>query len=260
MPRPIISTHSDSTALRLFPAGGITSSQDWLELAETARAFADANVYLTAHSTVELRNITQLDQAVERLSATSLHTSSCRVVASPLNARARQLAHSIGTAVPDSAAENLVVGVDAGDGTIESQGLDVCVYLAESSSEVRVSTAEQELSTTITEAPQAVAQLLHKLGSNNDAELFDATLPTTELPIGWLAEHMPEGRVELGVGLYQGVMHADIAELVGRMEVPVTITPWKGLIFHDLAEADAEVVVRVLAPRGLIFDVNSPFL
>lgn len=85
-------------------------------------------------------------------------------------------------------------------------------------------------------------------------------MPTTELPIGWLAEHMPEGRVELGVGLYQGVMHADIAELVGRMEVPVTITPWKGLIFHDLAEADAEVVVRVLAPRGLIFDVNSPFL
>ena len=66
--------------------------------------------------------------------------------------------------------------------------------------------------------------------------------------------------MELGVGLFEGVMSADIAELVGRMEVPVTITPWKGLIFHDLAEGDADVVVRVLAPRGLIFDVNSPFL
>src|SRR5699024_2302369 len=93
-----------------------------------------------------------------------------------------------------------------------------------------------------------------------DAVLSDATLPTTPLPICWLADHMPQGRVGLGVGLFEVVKSADIAGVVGRMEVPVSITQGKGLILHDLAEGDADVVVRVLAPRRLIFDVNSPFL
>lgn len=260
MPRPIITSQLDSTVLRLFPAGGTTTPKDWLELAESARRYADANIYLSAHSAVELRNLKDSATAAQRLSATSLHTSSCRVVASPLSAQARGLAQTIGSKVRESAAESLLIGVDGGEGSIACQQLDVCVQVAEDSPEVQISTSQEVIRTTVEQAPDAVSEIAQGIEVAHDAVLSDATLPTTPLPIGWLADHMPEGRVELGVGLFEGVMSADIAELVGRMEVPVTITPWKGLIFHDLAEGDADVVVRVLAPRGLIFDVNSPFL
>ena len=99
MPRPIITSQLDSTVLRLFPAGGTTTPKDWLELAESARRYADANIYLSAHSAVELRNLKDSATAAQRLSATSLHTSSCRVVASPLSAQARGLAQTIGSKV-----------------------------------------------------------------------------------------------------------------------------------------------------------------
>ncbi|MDY5840914.1 MAG: precorrin-3B synthase, partial [Corynebacterium camporealensis] len=77
---------------------------------------------------------------------------------------------------------------------------------------------------------------------------------------GWLADHLPAGRVDLGAGLHRGILPADFAELIGRLEVDITVTPWQGVIFHDIADGDADVVLRVLAPRGFIFDVNSPLL
>jgi len=54
MPRPILSTQSDSTVLSLFPAGGITRSQDWLDIADASRELADSSIYLTSHSSLEL--------------------------------------------------------------------------------------------------------------------------------------------------------------------------------------------------------------
>ncbi|MDO5031601.1 hypothetical protein [Corynebacterium sp.] len=80
------------------------------------------------------------------------------------------------------------------------------------------------------------------------------------MPIGWLADRTTAGRVDLGAGLHRGLLPAEYAELIAHLEVPISITPWRGLIFHDLAEGDAEVVLRVLAPRGFIFDINSPLL
>lgn len=257
MPQPIISSAADSTTLKLFPAGGVTTSQDWLEIADAAREFADSNVYLAAHSSMELHGITDDQGAIQRLEGTSLHTSACRVVASPLDSRARELARVIGQAVPESTTDKLLVGVDAGDGAIAGQNPHVCVHVDSSSSQVRVNTADSEILTTVTEAPQEVAKLLQAFDVSS---LEDKQPQTSALPIGWLADHMPEGRVELGVGVYQGIVSADIAELLGRMEVPVSITPWRSLVIHDLAEGDADVVVRVLAPRGLIFDASSPFL
>ena len=188
------------------------------------------------------------------------------MVASPLNARARDLACLIGESIPETTANQLLVGVDSGDGIIANEHPDVCVTFVENSTEVRVHALGMDVRTSIAEAPHTVAEILQGFDEDkiakavlDDTPSAGAALPNNQLPIGWLADHMPKGRVELGVGLFEGVMSADIAELLGRMEVPVTITPWKGLILHDLSEGDADVVVRVLAPRGLIFDVNSPF-
>ena len=79
-------------------------------------------------------------------------------------------------------------------------------------------------------------------------------------PIGWLDEHLPAGIVDLGAGVHKGAIPAEFAQLIGQLEVDITVTPWGGLVFHNIAEGDAEVVLRVLAPRGFIFDINSPLL
>src|SRR5690625_7760618 len=131
MPRPVITAQLDSPVLGRVPAGGATAPQDWLELAESARSYADANIYLSAHSAVELRNLKDSENAAKRLSATSLHTSSCRVVASPLSKQARHLAQAIGSKVPESAAECLIIVVDGGVGYIACQQLAFCEMVAD---------------------------------------------------------------------------------------------------------------------------------
>ena len=38
------------------------------------------------------------------------------------------------------------------------------------------------------------------------------------------------------------------------------ITPWRSVLVCDLDEGVADVALRVLAPLGLVFDENSPWL
>jgi precorrin-3B synthase len=57
-----------------------------------------------------------------------------------------------------------------------------------------------------------------------------------------------------------GALPARTAEFVAAVEHPILITPWRSLVLADMDEWTAEQVVRVLAPMGLIFDANSPWL
>ncbi|HEX9832482.1 MAG TPA: precorrin-3B synthase, partial [Mycobacterium sp.] len=41
---------------------------------------------------------------------------------------------------------------------------------------------------------------------------------------------------------------------------PMVITPWRSVLIFDLDEEVADVALRVLAPMGLVFDENSPWL
>ncbi|MGK8522768.1 precorrin-3B synthase [Nocardia asteroides] len=77
-------------------------------------------------------------------------------------------------------------------------------------------------------------------------------------PIGWLEQD--NGSVALGAGVRLGSLPARTAEFLAAVERPVYLTPWRGLVVTDLAEWAAEQVVRVLAPMGLIFDADSPWL
>lgn len=76
--------------------------------------------------------------------------------------------------------------------------------------------------------------------------------------IGWIEQ--TDGLVSLGAGLRFGVLPAQMARIVAVTEVPVHVTPWYSLVFHDFDEAVAEQVVRVLAPNGFEFDERSPWL
>ncbi|MET9216993.1 MULTISPECIES: precorrin-3B synthase [unclassified Nocardia] len=79
-----------------------------------------------------------------------------------------------------------------------------------------------------------------------------------DLPIGWLDQD--DGLVSLGAGVPLGTLPARTAEFLAAVERPVFVTPWRSLVITDLDEGPAETVVRVLAPMGLIFDAQSPWL
>ncbi|WP_084523369.1 precorrin-3B synthase [Nocardia inohanensis] len=85
-----------------------------------------------------------------------------------------------------------------------------------------------------------------------------ALVARQDIPIGWLTQ--TDDRVTLGAGVRLGSLPARTAEFIAAIERPIYLTPWRSLLITDLDEWTAEQVVRVLAPMGLIFDANSPWL
>lgn len=77
-------------------------------------------------------------------------------------------------------------------------------------------------------------------------------------PIGWITQC--DDRVALGAAVPLGVLTARQAQFVAAVEKPVVITPWRSLVVCDLDEGEADTALRVLAPLGLVFDEDSPWL
>ncbi|MGA9872808.1 MAG: precorrin-3B synthase [Rhodococcus sp. (in: high G+C Gram-positive bacteria)] len=87
-----------------------------------------------------------------------------------------------------------------------------------------------------------------------DAGVQDSAAP----PVGWLPQR--DGRVALGGALALGILDARLAEFLAAVDKPLVVTPWRSLVICDLDDDVADTVLRVLAPMGLIFDENSPWL
>ncbi|MFE6860844.1 precorrin-3B synthase [Nocardia sp. NPDC057668] len=111
----------------------------------------------------------------------------------------------------------------------------------------------------IEDGPRRLADrlLLAHPGLDTTATRVETTAPQ-DIPIGWLTQG--DDLVTLGAGVRLGSLEARVAEFVAAIERPIYLTPWRSLIITDLEEWAAEQVVRVLAPLGLIFDANSPWL
>lgn len=88
-----------------------------------------------------------------------------------------------------------------------------------------------------------------------------AVFPSARPPIGWITQtHGAADRVALGAAVPFGVLTARQARFVAAIGAPVVVTPWRSLLVCDLEEDIADTALRVLAPLGLIFDRNSPWL
>lgn len=254
------------STLRLFPAGGATESADWLALSHAARTHADGNVYLAAHGAIELHGVHSPEDAADALDDAPLLSAPTPILASPLSTHARQLARTL--ASQWSAAESALpfrIGIDAGDGDILAQHPDIALLLGDTGAQLHIHGQAQSADLSDDAAVEALREAIdeesEKTDSDNAEEAANGESAAVQNPpIGWLADHLPAGRVDLGAGLHRGILPADFAELIGRLKVDITVTPWQGVIFHDIADGDADVVLRVLAPRGFIFDVNSPLL
>jgi precorrin-3B synthase len=95
------------------------------------------------------------------------------------------------------------------------------------------------------------------------AEMGGAQFPAvTRAPVGWINQDHPgqKGRVTLGAAVPLGVLPARVGRYLAAIDTPLVITPWRSVLVCDLDEAVADTALRVLAPLGLVFDENSPWL
>lgn len=266
--------HPESgTSLRLHVVGGFTSPNDWIHLGYCAAHWADGSVYISPNSAIELRGITDKAQLAAELDKLELQSFHIPVLASPLSAAAKQAARQLTTHLntEQPGLKSLAITTDADDlpasaAQVSMQLLDDATLNITQSPATNSPTAGLSLADAATHlqrlgALRTEARSTEAKGTEAKATgAAGAELAAEPGPIGWLDEHQAEGVVNLGAGVYQGAIPAQFAQLIGQLEVAITVTPWGGLVFHDIAEGDAEVVLRVLAPRGFIFDINSPLL
>ncbi|MEI7715805.1 MAG: precorrin-3B synthase [Mycobacterium sp.] len=97
------------------------------------------------------------------------------------------------------------------------------------------------------------------------AELRGAEFPgspafpaVTRAPVGWFTQD--DGRVALGAAVPLGVLSSRTADYLAAIDAPLVITPWRSVLVCDLDDAVADAALQVLAPLGLVFDENSPWL
>ncbi|MDL9935921.1 precorrin-3B synthase [Gordonia sp. ABSL1-1] len=83
-------------------------------------------------------------------------------------------------------------------------------------------------------------------------------VPDANPIVGWFDQD--DGRVLLGGVIELARLPARLAEFLAAVDAPIVITPDREILICDLTEGVAETVVRVLAPLGLIFDANSPWV
>ena len=76
--------------------------------------------------------------------------------------------------------------------------------------------------------------------------------------VGWI--DTADGLVSLLAVVPDGVVPARLAEFLGAVERPSTVSADRVIGLHELTEPMAEQVVRVLAPMGMIFDAESPWV
>ncbi|MDY3128334.1 MAG: hypothetical protein SOW59_09490, partial [Corynebacterium sp.] len=98
-------------SVRFSSAGGYTTAQDWLTLATLARDCGDGNVYLSAMSTIELRNVSDVAEVHQKLETTGLRTNKCQVLAHPLSLPARTFAANLAVELPAEISASHVINV-----------------------------------------------------------------------------------------------------------------------------------------------------
>lgn len=256
--------HPESgTCLRLHVVGGFTSPNDWIHLGYCAAHWADGSVYIRPNSAIELRGVTDKAQLAAELDKLELQSFHIPVLASPLSAAAKQAARELATHLNTEQPGLESLAITTTDDDLPASATQVSMRLLDDATLDIIQSPATNSPTAGLSLADAAAHL-QRLGAQSTETkgtgASGAELNAEPGPIGWLDEHQADGVVDLGAGVHQGAIPAQFAQLIGQLEVAITVTPWGGLVFHDIAEGDAEVVLRVLAPRGFIFDINSPLL
>ncbi|MCM6775445.1 precorrin-3B synthase [Nocardia sp. CDC159] len=289
---------ADGPLARIRLPGGLLRPDQLRALAEAARELGDGAIELTSRGNVQLRRMRDADALAARLAAADLlpsptHERVRNIVASPLSGRVggrtdvQQLVPLLDAqlrAAPRLAElpGRVLFTLDDGRGDVSGLGGDLGIHATDAEayalllggrdSGIRLGRAEvlpvlvaaahvfQDLRGDhwrLHEIPHGAARIVAALGLAPTAEPVE--LPVRhDIPVGWFTQ--ADDRVALGAGVPLGSLPARTAEFLTAVDRPILITPWRSLIVPDLDEWAAEQVVRVLAPMGLIFDAESPWL
>jgi precorrin-3B synthase len=282
---------ADGALARIRLPGGMISAAQLAALAQASAAFGLATLELTARGNVQIRGITDAAAVAEEVAAAGLlpsatHERVRNIVASPLsgrvgsNADVRTWVAELDAALRAEPALATLPGrflfsLDDGRGDVSGLAADVGAHavddhavlvLAGRHTGVRLR-AHQVVKTLVAiavrfaetrETAWRISELADAAHLWPSAELGDGFAPVTRPPVGWIEQD--DGRIMLGAGAPLGVLPARVAEYLAAIEAPLVITPWRSVLVCDLDAAVADTALRVLAPLGLVFDENSPWL
>lgn len=287
---------ADGALVRIRLPGGMVSAAQLTALAQTAAAYGCPELELTSRGNVQIRAVTDTAGVADAVAAAGLlpsatHERVRNIVASPLSGRSGGLgdvAPLVGLldeaiqATPELAglSGRFWFGLDDGRGDVSGLAADVGVHLLDGdNAALLLAGRDTGVRLPVTAAVPVLIRLATRFAvvrgtawrvdELDDPGALVADLvptaqpgamwpPVTRPPVGWISQD--DGRVALAAAVPLGVLPARTAEFVGAIDAPVVITPWRSLLVCDLDEGVADVALRVLAPMGLVFDENSPWL
>lgn len=287
---------ADGALARVRLPGGMITAAQLAALAAAALRFGSPSMELTSRGNLQIRAVTDPTALADAIAAAGLlpspsHERVRNVLASPLTGRVGGMADLRGAVrALDAAIQadahlaelpgRFVFALDDGRGDVSGLGADVGAHLLSPTEAalllggvdtgVRMAVDDVvAVLTTVARRFVAVREKQWRIEELDDPNVvldgFDrvapagATWPPVEVPpVGWLPQD--DGAVTLGAGARLGVLDARTAEFLAAVEAPLVITPWRSVLVCDLDEGVADVALRVLAPRGLVFDAESPWL
>ncbi|KZS69800.1 precorrin-3B synthase [Mycobacterium kansasii] len=280
---------ADGALVRVRLPGGWVTAAQLGALARASRSFGSGTLELTSRGNVQLRGITDVATVAEAITKAGLlpsptHERVRNIVASPLSGRVggntdiRDWVDELDAAIcaePRLADLGGRFWFSLDDGRADVSGLaaDVGIHVFDDGCALTLAGRDTgirvcDVTATLVRVALQFAVIRGKHWRVTELADLGALLPgaqpgaafppVTTPPVGWIAQD--DGRVTLGAAVPLGVLPARIAELVAAIEAPLVITPWRSLLICDLGEAVADAALRVLAPLGLVFDENSPWL
>jgi precorrin-3B synthase len=283
---------ADGALVRVRLPGGMITAAQLSTLSGVATEFGSGTLELTARGNVQLRGIADVTAVAEAIADAGLlpsptHERARNIVASPLSGRAggradvrawvgeldaaicaeptlAQLGGRFWFSLDDGRADVSGLGADVGVHVLGDDG--VALVLAGRDAGVRL--AVGDVAESLVGIAARFLEMRGKAWRVNELADIAALLPGVELgarfppvtkaPVGWIGQH--DGRVALGAAVPLGVLPARVAEYLAAMDAPLVVTPWRSVLVCDLSEAVADTALRMLAPLGLAFDENSPWL
>lgn len=283
---------ADGDLVRVRLPGGMLTASQLAALARVSSDYGSATLELTARGNVQVRAVTDVPAAAEAIAGAGLlpsatHERVRNIVASPLSGRVggnldvRPWVAELDAAIcaePDLVELGGRFWFSFDDGRADVSGLcadvglhalpDGCaLLLAGRDTGVRL-TADEVVETLIPIGRRfveiggkawRVAELDEVQLLLPGAELSVTPFPAvTKPPVGWI--NQDDGRVTLGAAVPLGILPTRVAEYLAVIDAPLVITPWRSVLVCDLDEGVADAALGVLAPLGLVFDENSPWL
>jgi precorrin-3B synthase len=287
---------ADGALARVRLPGGMISARQLEELARAVTRFGSPGMELTSRGNIQLRAITDTAAVADMVAAVGLlpsqsHERVRNIVASPLSGRVgrttdiRGLVTELDEAIQSEPAlaelpGRFMFGLDDGRADISGLAADVGAhFLDEATAALLLAGSDTGVRLTPPDVVPALVAVATRFSATRGkawrvAELADATPllgqftpcaapgatwpPVVRPPVGWLQQD--DGLVALGAAVPLGVLPARVAEYLAAIGAPLVITPWRSVLVCDLDEGVADVALRVLAPMGLVFDGNSPWL